>query len=74
MARYGVGLACAYWLGAREWALATLVVNVVGSFVLALLVTLVAQKSLSPDLQLIVGTGFAALSRPFRLWRLKPKF
>jgi CrcB protein len=55
VARYGVGL----WVGARDFPYATLIVNVVGSFLIALVVELAARLAdFPPSLRLALATGF----------------
>ncbi len=70
LARYGLTLAIQNWVAGRdgrgfigvrlgpEFPLGTLVINVLGTFFLAFLVTLVAQQVLKPEWQLVLGTGF----------------
>jgi CrcB protein len=53
LARYGIGVA----VGERSFPWATLAINVVGSFVLALLLTLAIARSWSPDLVVPIGVG-----------------
>ena len=55
VARYGVGL----WLGQRDFPYATLIVNVVGSFLIAVVVELAARLAdFPPNLRLALATGF----------------
>ena len=60
MSRYLVGVGAAHWLpGRMPWA--TLIVNVTGSFGLAVLLTVALSSSalaLPRNLQLAIGTGF----------------
>jgi CrcB protein len=42
----------------RKFPWGTLVINIVGSFILGLVVGLTLYRQVSPDLKLIVGTGF----------------
>ncbi len=53
LARYGIGVA----VGERSFPWATLAINVVGSFVLALLLTLAIARSWSPDVVVPLGVG-----------------
>jgi fluoride exporter len=53
LARYGIGVA----VGERSFPWATLAINVVGSFVLALLLTVAIARSWSPDVVVPVGVG-----------------
>ena len=53
--RYLVGL----WIGARSFPYATLTVNLVGSFLIALVIeSALRSTSISPNLQLALTTGF----------------
>jgi CrcB protein len=56
VARYGVGLAATRWVGA-SFPVGTLAVNVVGSFVMVLVVTVAARGGLSDDVKLFLTTG-----------------
>lgn len=68
--RYGLTLLIQNWLAARgsrlpvlaglglAFPLATLIINVVGSFLLAFLTTLALQGMVKPEYRLILGTGF----------------
>ncbi|MBZ9715430.1 fluoride efflux transporter CrcB [Deinococcus multiflagellatus] len=59
--RYGIQLALSGRLAHTPWAtfpLATLLVNVAGSFALAFVVTLSLRGALSSEWRLIIGTGF----------------
>jgi fluoride exporter len=60
LARYEMSLLISTWMARREstFPLATLVVNVLGSFLLAVLVTLVAQKIVSDEWRFALGIGF----------------
>jgi CrcB protein len=53
LARYGIGVA----VGERSFPWATLAINVVGSFVLALLLTMAIARSWSPDVVVPLGVG-----------------
>ncbi len=58
VARYGSGLAVAHWLGDR-FAYATLAVNVLGCFLLAMLAHVsTATELVSPELRIALGVGF----------------
>jgi CrcB protein len=58
MSRYGMGLVVArYWTG--DFPLATLLINVSGSFILGLFMTLATERAaVDPALRLLVATGF----------------
>lgn len=58
MSRYGVALVvAAFWK--RDFPLATLLINVTGSFVLGFLATFAAEKSaIDPLWRLLITTGF----------------
>jgi fluoride exporter len=58
ISRYLVGIGAAHWLGGRmPWS--TLIVNVVGSFGLAVLLTMAMNSSSVPrHLQIALGAGF----------------
>jgi CrcB protein len=74
LARYGMTLAIQGWLAARNessFPLATLIINVVGSLLLAFLVTLVAREALKPEWQLILGTGFLGAFTTFSAFELE---
>ncbi|ABF43980.1 crcB protein (plasmid) [Deinococcus geothermalis DSM 11300] len=61
LARYGVSLLVAGRLASTAWGnfpLATLLVNVLGSFLLAFITTLALRGLVSPAWRLAVGTGF----------------
>lgn len=65
VARYGVALLVAPWW-TREFPLATFVVNVTGSFVLGLFLTLTAGRlELDPRWRLFVATGFVGAYTTF---------
>lgn len=70
LARYGVGLAAKAWLGA-SFPYGTLVVNLVGSFVLALIVTLALSGRVSEELRLAVGVGFSGAFTTFSTFELE---
>ena len=82
LARYGLTLAMQSWvgresrgfLGARlgpDFPLGTLVINVSGTFLLALLVTLVAQQALKPEWQMVLGTGFLGAFTTFSTFEIE---
>ncbi len=73
LARYLVTLAVQGPLFRTSYAglpLATLLVNVAGSFLLAFLVTLAAQGRVSPLLLLTLGTGFTGAFTTFSTFEL----
>ena len=57
VARYGVALACSSAFGVA-FPFGTLAVNLVGSFLLAVLVELAVAEHVSPELRVTLGTGF----------------
>ena len=67
LARYGVAQATQSWLprAAQGFPWATLTVNVVGSFVLALVVFLAFQGRVSEEVRLALGTGFCGAFTTF---------
>lgn len=79
LARYGVGIWVAQWtqraqpgvLQPAAFPLSTLIVNVLGSFLLAFLVTLALKGWVSPDLRLILGTGFLGAFTTFSTFELE---
>lgn len=70
LARYGVGLAAKAWLGA-SFPYGTLAVNLVGGFVLALIVTLALSGRVSEELRLAVGVGFCGAFTTFSTFELE---
>lgn len=70
LARYGVGLAAKAWLGA-SFPYGTLAVNLVGSFVLALIVTLALSGRVSEELRLAIGVGFCGAFTTFSTFELE---
>ncbi len=79
LARYGISVFISHWalrstgqaLTSTPFPLATLVVNVLGSFLLAVLVTLALKGWVSPDLRLILGTGFLGAFTTFSTFELE---
>jgi CrcB protein len=65
MSRYGVALVVAtFWK--REFPLATLVINVTGSFVLGFFTTVAAERSaIDPVWRLLIATGFVGAYTTF---------
>jgi len=57
LARWGVAVGCAAAFG-PAFPFGTLAVNLVGSFLLSALVELVIGERVTPELRLILGTGF----------------
>ena len=69
-ARYGLTIGVQRWMATRgaqlpvfsalgaSFPLGTLIINVLGSFLLAFLTTLVLQGAVRPEWRLILGTGF----------------
>ena len=70
LARYGVGLAAKAWLGA-SFLYGTLAVNVIGSFVLAWIVTLALSGRVSEELRLAIGVGFCGAFTTFSTFQLE---
>ena len=74
LSRYLTTLGIQGWLGGMGWAsfpLATLVVNIVGSFLLSLLATLGLRGFVSPTLQVALGTGFLGSLTTFSTFELE---
>lgn len=83
LARYGLTLAIQSWVAGRDgrgitgaqlgptFPLGTLVINVLGAFLLAFLVTLVAQNAIKPEWQLVLGTGFLGAFTTFSTFELE---
>jgi fluoride exporter len=73
LARYGVAVATQTWLSreAQGFPWATLTVNVIGSFVLALVVFLALEGRVSQDIRLAVGTGFCGAFTTFSTFALE---
>lgn len=74
LARYGFSLAITNWMARRESAafpLATLLINVLGSFLLASLVTLVAQKVVNEEWRFALGIGFLGAFTTFSTFALE---
>ncbi len=68
LARYFLNLFIQGRLGAGSWAtfpLGTLVINVLGSFLLGLTIALSARGLVSPELRLAFGTGFVGAFTTF---------
>ncbi len=70
LARYGLGLAAKTWFGA-SFPYGTLAVNLVGSFVLALVVTLALNGRVSEELRLAIGVGFCGAFTTFSTFELE---
>jgi CrcB protein len=58
LARYWIGLGVAQWAGAPPFPFGTLLVNLVGSFVLGGLFAWSAALRIDPAVLLLAGTGF----------------
>jgi CrcB protein len=82
-ARYGLTVAIHSWLSGRgsgsfvagaqgtTFPLGTLVVNVVGSLLLAFIATLALHEMVKPELRLILGTGFLGAFTTFSTFELE---
>lgn len=73
LARYSLGLLIAGWLRGfgSSFPLGTLVINVLGSFVLSYVTTLALNGRLSPDVRLAIGTGFCGAFTTFSTFELE---
>ena len=73
LARYGLGLLIAGWLRGlgSSFPLGTLVINVLGSFVLSYVTTLALNGRLSLDVRLAMGTGFCGAFTTFSTFELE---
>jgi fluoride exporter len=81
--RYGLTLLIQGWLGRRgsrtflatalgtTFPLATLIINVTGSFLLSFLTTLALHNAIKPDYRLILGTGFLGAYTTFSTFELE---
>jgi CrcB protein len=70
LARYGVGLAARTWFGAA-FPYGTLLVNTVGSFVLALVVAWALEGRVSETVRLAIGVGFCGAFTTFSTFELE---
>jgi fluoride exporter len=72
LARYGLGLAFKSWFGASSsFPLATLVINVSGSFILSWITSLALQNRVNDDWRLLIGTGFCSAFTTFSTFELE---
>jgi fluoride exporter len=73
LARYGLGIALKNWIvtSNSNFPLGTLLVNVVGSFVLSLITQLALQNRVTDDWRLILGTGFCGAFTTFSTFELE---
>jgi len=80
-ARYGLTLLIQYYLEhgflrnlsplGAHFPLGTLVINISGSFLLALITILALQGAVPPELSLIIGTGFVGAFTTFSTFELE---
>lgn len=82
-ARYEMTLIIQGWLSGRgsrfflaaaigaTFPLATLIINVLGSFLLSFLTTLVLHQAVRPDIRLILGTGFLGAFTTFSTFEIE---
>jgi fluoride exporter len=73
LARYGLGLVFKNWFGASfsNFPMATLVINVLGSFVLSWITFMALQHRVSEDWRMILGTGFCGAFTTFSTFELE---
>ena len=73
LARYGLGLAFKNWLAVSgsSFPLGTMVINVLGSFILSLITALVLQNRVGDDWRLLIGTGFCGAFTTFSTFELE---
>jgi fluoride exporter len=73
LARYGLGIAFKNWLASSgsSFPLGTLVINVLGSFVLGFITALALQNRVSDEWRLIIGTGFCGAFTTFSTFELE---
>jgi CrcB protein len=69
--RYGLTVAIQGWLKGSTFPLGTLVVNVVGSLLLAFIATLALHEMVKSELRLILGTGFLGAFTTFSTFELE---
>jgi CrcB protein len=58
LARYIVGIQIAQRMGGRFFPLGTMVINITGSFLIGLLMTLLTQRFANPNWRLLLVVGF----------------
>ncbi len=73
LARYGLGLVFKNWLAisGSSFPLGTLVINVLGSFILSFVTALALQNRVSEDWRLLIGTGFCGAFTTFSTFELE---
>ena len=73
LACYGLGMAFKNWLAVSgsSFPLGTLVINVLGSFMLSLITALALQNRVSDDWRLLIGTGFCGAFTTFSTFELE---
>ena len=73
LARYALGLVFKNWLAVSgsSFPLWTLVINVLGSFILSLITALAIQNRVSEDWRLLIGTGFCGAFTTFSTFELE---
>ncbi|MGV3616169.1 MAG: fluoride efflux transporter CrcB [Fimbriimonas sp.] len=70
LARYGVALLAQNFAQATGFPLGTLIVNVVGSFLLGFVATVAVTRIPAADLRLVVGVGFLGAFTTFSTFEL----
>jgi fluoride exporter len=71
LARYGVSVAARAWFPSSIFPWSTLAVNTVGSFVLALVVSLALEGRVTESVRLSIGVGFCGAFTTFSTFELE---